>query len=117
MRLPIGVALLVGLGVDLVVEVVLLGLVEAGCVAPQRARAVLVAVLGVLDQVRLGEVEALGLSLAGLDQGSEGGIDRVVRALGPVWCHARKATTGIKRQPWPSAPPRWGCPPSGAGWA
>jgi hypothetical protein len=45
---------------------------------------VLIAVLGVLDQVRLGDVEALGLSLAGLDQGSEGGIDRVVRALGPV---------------------------------
>ena len=44
----------------------------------------LVAVLGVLDQVGLGDVEALGLTLPRLDQRRNRGVDWLIWVLGPL---------------------------------
>ena len=62
-------------------------------VAHDRVGAVLVAVFGVLDEVRFREVEALALALAGFDEWCERGIDLVVRRLRPFRCHGRNPTS------------------------
>src|SRR3954468_19953467 len=56
---------------------------EARGVPPDGIGALLVAVLGVPDQVSLGHVEALRFTLAGLDQRRDRGVDVVVGVLGP----------------------------------
>ena len=75
--------LVVRFAVDVVVEPLVIRHVEAGRVAPDHAGAVLVAVLGVLDQVGLGDVEALGLALPRLDQRRDRRVDGLVGVLGP----------------------------------
>src|SRR4051795_11200137 len=56
---------------------------EARGVPPDGVGALLVPVLGVPDQVSLGNVEALRFALAGLDQRRNCGVDVVVWVLGP----------------------------------
>src|SRR5262249_28355423 len=56
---------------------------EARGVPPDGVGAVLVAVLGVPDQVGLAHVEALRFALAGLDPRRDRGVDVVVGVLGP----------------------------------
>ena len=81
--------LFVGLRVVVAVEVVLQEVVERGAVAHDRLGGVLVAVLGVLDEIGFRELEALAFALAGFDEWCERGIDLVVRRLRPFRCHAR----------------------------
>src|SRR4051812_22764619 len=75
--------LVVGGGVAVVVESRDLFRAEARGVPPNGVGAVLVPVLGVPDQVSLGDVEALRFALAGLDQRGDCGVDIVVGVLGP----------------------------------
>src|SRR3954467_12023148 len=75
--------LVVGRAVAVVVESRDLFRAEARGVPPNGVGAVLVPVLGVPDQVSLGDVEALRFALAGLDQRGECGVDIVVGVLGP----------------------------------
>ena len=89
----------VGLGVDVVLEVRVLGRVEARRVARDGVGPVLVAVLGVPDQVGLGDLEALRLALARLDQRRERGVDLVFRILRPLVGHARQRSGVAESSP------------------
>src|SRR3954451_24740075 len=75
--------LVVGRAVAAVVESRDLFRAEPRGVPPDAVGAVLVPVLGVPDQVSLGQVEALRFALAGFDQRSDRGVDVVVGVLGP----------------------------------
>src|SRR5215208_7997472 len=75
--------LVVARAVAVVVESRDLFRAEARGVPPDGVGALLVAVLGVPDQVSLGHVEALRFALAGLDQRRDRGVDVVVWVLGP----------------------------------
>src|SRR4051794_20453067 len=125
--------LLVRLAVDVVVG--LLGIVEPGGVAEDRLGSVLVVVTGVLDELRLGLLEAFGLALAGLDQRRERGVDGIVGIGGPFGCHVCLSVWSSRVSPsppcqtpgpasphggilraWPHPPPN-GPPPSARGCA
>src|SRR3954466_13943697 len=66
---------------------ILLGRVETERIATRYAVRVLIAVAGVLDQLLLGELEALRLALARFDQRLERGVRLVVWALRPFRRH------------------------------
>ena len=73
--LALGAVLLVGLGVDLLGgERVLVPAAVVVC----DARRLLVAVRGVVDQILLGQLEALGLALSALDDRALGRIEALV---------------------------------------
>ena len=65
----------------------------------------LVVVLGVPDQVGLGDLEALRLALARLDQRRERRVDLVFRILGPLVGHARERSGVAESPPVTDRPP------------